>query len=131
MAECTCGVPSSARNLRRLFKEQAPIPVDASDEEVIQCEERPSPNGADIAREAVDILEPLEPELQEKMARDGQCATHIIHMGKALRVLREVLNPARSWIASPPIDMKFPFEQSDVYKISDEVCRLFCTLRGE
>ena len=128
---CDIGVH---RNLRRMFKEQAPIQVDPSEDECVEVVSTlPSPRDADIAREAEAALGPLETELEEKMSRDGQNATHIIHMGQALKVVREVLQPARTWIAGEHETREgyaFSFDYSDIARIHDEVMRLFYLLRN-
>ena len=53
---CDIGVH---RNLRRMFKEQAPIQVDSSEDEGVELVSTlPSPRDADIAREAEAALDP-------------------------------------------------------------------------
>ena len=50
-----------------------------------------------------------------------------------MRVVREVLIPAWSWIAKQSDTVHregfaFSFHESDIYRISEEVIRLFCSL---
>ena len=65
-------------NLRTMFADTAPIQLDASDEEAVP-RQATLPASISLAQEAVDILGPLEEELETSMARDGQLATIIIH----------------------------------------------------
>lgn len=54
-------------------------------------------------------LGPLEEELQARMARDGQLATSIVHMARALTVVREMLDRARSELARREEDRSATF----------------------
>ena len=106
------------RNLRTMFADMAPIQVDSSDEEAAPRQST-LPASSALAQEAIDILGPLEEELQTRMARDGQLATSIVHMARALTVAREMLDPARSELARREEDRSttFRFDSSDVARV--------------
>ena len=73
--------------------------------------------------------EPLEQELQSRMRQDGQLASSIIHMSKALDVVRRMLDPAKECLSQTDPTDALRFDSSDVARVHDMVINLFCNLR--
>ena len=119
-------------NLRTMFADMAPIRIDSSHEEEVVADQVTVPTVSTLAQETVDILGPLEGELEARMSRDGQLATSIIHMGKALEVIRGMLAPARTeLLRTSGLTTALRFDASDVARMYERVIQLFATLRGD
>ena len=82
-------------NLRTMFADMGPVQVDSSEDET-SAKQESLPMKSGLAEETVDVLEPLEAELEARMSWDGELSTCVIHMGKALKVVRDTLRPARA-----------------------------------
>lgn len=120
-------------NLKTMFADMAPIQVDDSDDDCVAppqatCHTTICVEAA-LAQETVDILEPLEQELQSRMRQDGQLASSIIHMSKALDVVRRMLDPAKECLSQTDPTDALRFDSSDVARVHDMVINLFCNLR--
>ncbi|CAK9067816.1 unnamed protein product, partial [Durusdinium trenchii] len=114
-----------------MFADMAPIRIDSSHEEEVVADQVTVPTVSTLAQETVDILGPLEGELEARMSRDGQLATSIIHMGKALEVIRGMLAPARTeLLRTSGLTTALRFDASDVARMYERVIQLFATLRG-
>lgn len=117
--------------LQSMFDDMAPVQIDSSGEESVPPPVTLVPDAVRLAQETVDILEPLEQELRAKMSRDGQLATSIDHMNRALQVVRERLEPARDTLhpgrceGNPPA---LTFDSSDVARLYEKVVNLFATM---
>ena len=124
------------RNIRTLLADMAPVHVaSSSDEETIGVDTKTATDTAprSLAQETVDVLEPLETDLQRRLACDGQMASSIIHMWQALRVAQTMLVPARACLRRAAQSNAegvedFTFDSSDVARVHDKVLNLFSTL---
>ena len=119
-------------NLRTMFADMGPVQVDSSDDET-SAKQESLPMKSGLAEETIDVLETLEAELEARMSRDGELSTCIIHMGKALKVVRDMLRPARAELQRSSVCVDgsagaFDFDSSDVARVNDKVIHLLATL---